>query len=154
MDNDCNTLSWLECETSGTAGKKTVEKLSCEVCTQYQSKIAGRRNYSDKWISGASSVRTSNIRDHSKSDQHAHAMLLLEQSQARSKGLDASTYASIAKALQQISESDKKTLRGKFDIAHPFLLSCSLPSGSQTWRRRWNSVPKSKCWQNILSFHS
>ena len=43
----------------------------------------------------------------SKSDQHAHAMMLLKQSQAR---LDASTYAPIAKALQQISESDKKTL--------------------------------------------
>ena len=126
MDNDCNTLSWLECETSGTAGKKTVEKLSCKVCTQYQSKIAGRRNYSDKWISGASSVRTSNIRDHSKSDQHAHAMLLLKQSQARSKGLDASTYAPIAKALQQISENDKKTLRVKFEIAH-FVATQRLP---------------------------
>ena len=76
MDKDCNTLSWLECETSGTAGKKTVEKLMCEVCIQFQSKIAGR-SYSDKWISGASSVGTSNIRDHSKSDQHAHAVLLL-----------------------------------------------------------------------------
>ena len=77
MDKDCNTLSWLECETSGTAGKKTVEKLMCKVCIQFQSKIAGRRNYSDKWISGALSVRTGNIRDHSKSDQLAHTMLLL-----------------------------------------------------------------------------
>ena len=126
MDKDCNTLSWLECETSGTTGKKTVEKLMCKVCIQFESKIARRRNYSDKWISGASSVRTSNIRDHSKSDQHAHAMTLLKQSQARSKGLDASTYAPIAKALHQISESDKKTLRVKFDIAH-FVATQRLP---------------------------
>ena len=55
MDKDCNMLSWLEYETSGTAGKKTVEKLMYKVCIQFQSKIASRRNYSDKWISGASS---------------------------------------------------------------------------------------------------
>ena len=45
MDKDGNMLSWLECETSGTADKKTIEKLMCKVCTQFQSKIAGRRNY-------------------------------------------------------------------------------------------------------------
>ena len=118
MDKDCKTLSWLECETSGTTGKKTVETLMSKVCIQFQSKIAGRRNYSDKWILGALSVRTSNIRDHAKSDQHAHAMMLLKQSQARSKGLDTSTYAPIAMALQQMSESDKKSLRVKFNIAH------------------------------------
>ena len=82
MDKDCNTLSWLECGTSSTAGKKTVEKLMCKVCIQFQSKINGRRSDSDKWISGASSVRTSNMRDHSKSDQDAHAMLLLKTESA------------------------------------------------------------------------
>ena len=48
MDQDCNTLSWLDCETSGAGAKKSVEKLKCKVCVQFQSKIEGRRNYSDK----------------------------------------------------------------------------------------------------------
>ena len=38
-----------------------------------------RRNFSDYWIIGASSIRTSNIRDHAKSDQHLHAMSLLQR---------------------------------------------------------------------------
>lgn len=80
--------------------------------------IESRRNYSDKWILGADSIRSSNIQDHVRSDQHAHAMLLLRKSQAQSKGLDASSYAPIAKALNQMSEGDRKTLRVKFDIAH------------------------------------
>ena len=46
--------------------------------------------------------------------------------EARSKGLDARTYAPIVKALQQIPESDKKTLRIKFDIAH-FVVTQRLP---------------------------
>ena len=37
----------LDCETSGVGAKKTVEKLKCKVCIQYQSNIEGRRNYSD-----------------------------------------------------------------------------------------------------------
>ena len=118
LDQECNTLSWLDCETSGVGAKKTVEKLKCKVCVQYQSSIEGRRNYSDKWISGANSVRTSNIRDHSRSDQHAHAMLLLRKSQAQARGLDATAYAPIAKALHQMSEGDRQTLGVKFDIAH------------------------------------
>ena len=86
------------------------------MCIQYQSNIEGRRNYSDKWVLGADSVRTSNIRDHSHSGQHAHAVLLLRKSQGR--GLDASAYAPIAEALHQMLEGDRKTLRVKFDIAH------------------------------------
>ena len=88
------------------------------MCIQYQSSVKGRRNYSDKWVLGADSVRTSNIQDHSCSEQHAHAMLLLIKSQAQAGGLDASAYAPIAKALHQVSESDRDTLRVKFDIAH------------------------------------
>ena len=56
MDHDCRILSWLDCEASGVGTKKAVEKLKCKVCIQYQSNIEGRRNYSDKWVSGADSV--------------------------------------------------------------------------------------------------
>ena len=118
MDQECSTLSWLDCETSGAGPRKTVVKLRCKVCIKYQLSIESRRNYSDKWILGADSIRNSNIRNHARSDQHAHAMLLLRKSQAQSKGLDASSYAPIAKALNQMSKGDRKTLRVKFDIAH------------------------------------
>jgi hypothetical protein len=118
LDKECHTLSWLDCETSGIGMKKTVERLKCKVCIQFQSAIESRRNFSSKWISGADSVRTSNIKDHSHSDQHAHAMMLLRKSQAQSRSLDASAYAPIAKALNEIPESDRKMLRVKFDIAH------------------------------------
>ena len=59
--------------------KKSVNKLSCKVCRNFKSRISGRRNYSDKWVEGASSVRTSNIKDHAQTDQHLHAMTLLKK---------------------------------------------------------------------------
>ena len=51
LNKECNTLSWLECESNGLGTRKIVEKLKCKVCVQDESKIMGRRNYSDKWIS-------------------------------------------------------------------------------------------------------
>ena len=95
-----------------------VTKLSCKVCRKFKSKIAGRRNYSNKWIVGADSVRTSNIKDHAGTDQHAHAMMLLKKEHAQSSGLSPSSYAPIAKALTVLPEDAKETLRKKFDIAH------------------------------------
>ena len=118
LEKDCHTMSWLECVTSGVGARKMVDKLKCKVCIQFRSKIESRRNYSDKWVSGTDSVRTSNIRDHSHLDQHVHAIVLLRKSHAKSRGLDASAYAPIAKALNEIPEADKRSLRVKFDIAH------------------------------------
>lgn len=118
LEKECHTLSWLACETTGVGAKKSVVKLRCSVCVQYQSRIEGRRNYSSKWIDGADSIRSSNIKDHSRSDQHAHAMMLLKRDKARAEGREASSYAPIAKALCELSEDTKSTLRVKFDIAH------------------------------------
>ena len=61
------------------AGGTMVSKLKCGVCVKFQSVIERRRNYYDKWITGVDSVRTSNIRDHAKTDQHKHAMMLLKK---------------------------------------------------------------------------
>ena len=62
-------------------------------------RIAGRRNYSDKWIEGAEPVRTTNIRDHANSDQHFHAMNLHKRDMAKASGQSAILYAPIACAL-------------------------------------------------------
>ena len=40
--------SWLDCEVSMSGAKKIVAKLKCKVCVKFKSKIAGRRNYSNK----------------------------------------------------------------------------------------------------------
>ena len=50
MDKECQTMSWLDCEVVNKGLKKVVRKLKCKVCL---SKIAGRLNYSDKWVVGA-----------------------------------------------------------------------------------------------------
>ena len=102
LEKECKTLTWLDCETSGTGARKTVDKLKCSVCIKYESKIESRRNYSNKWVIGADSVRSSNIKDHSSSDQHQHAMMLLKKSHAQSQGLDVSTYAPIAEAFSEV----------------------------------------------------
>ena len=76
MDKECQTVTWLDCDTEVQAGKRFVTKLRCSVCTKFKVKIVGRRNFSERWITGAESVCNSNIRDHVRSDQHERAMNL------------------------------------------------------------------------------
>ena len=64
------------------AGKRIVSKLRCSMCAKFKVKIVSRRNFSNRWIVGANSVCTSNIRDHARADQHTHAMNLLKKEQA------------------------------------------------------------------------
>ena len=85
---------------------------------KFQHKIGGCCNYSDKWIVGADSLRTSNIKDHARTDQHNHAMLLFMKEQSRSAGLGPQSYAPIVRSLSALPEDRKANLRVKFDIAH------------------------------------
>ena len=85
---------------------------------KFQHKKAGCRNYSDKWIVGADSLRSSNIKDHAHTDQHNHAMLLLKKEQSRSAGLGPQSYAPIGRSLSALPEDLKANLGVKFDIAH------------------------------------
>ena len=77
LDRDCQTVSWLDCESKVVAGKRIVSKLRCSTCAKFKAKIGSRRHFSDRWIVGADSVRTSNIRDHARAHQHTHAMNLV-----------------------------------------------------------------------------
>ena len=95
-DRELQTLTWLDCQSEFDHGKKVVTKLSCSVCAKYRDKIKGRKNFSDKWIMGAESLRTSNIKDHAQCEQHKHAMTLRRKEQAQSKGFGAASYAPIA----------------------------------------------------------
>ena len=86
FDGEYGTITWLACETEMSQEKRVVVRLNCSVCTKYNERIMGRRNYSNSWIVGAESIRTSNIRDHAKSDQHCHAMSLRLREQATARG--------------------------------------------------------------------
>ncbi|KAL5487067.1 hypothetical protein EMCRGX_G019626 [Ephydatia muelleri] len=114
LDKEFKMLTWLQCEVGG----KNVTALKCSTCATFEKNITGRRNFSDKWIIGAESVRVSNIKDHAGTDQHKHAMILLTKQQAQARGEGPSTYAPIAKALHEIPDDGMAKLRVKFDIAH------------------------------------
>jgi len=61
---------------------------------------------------------SAHFKDHAKTDQHAHAMMLLKKEHAKAAGLGPCSYAPIAKALYELPEDAKASLRKKFDIAH------------------------------------
>ena len=113
-DKDYQTISWLDCERSGDK----VTHLKCTVCTKYRSVIEGARNYSDKWIVGADSLRTSNIRDHAKTSMHKLAVLNLKKDNARSQGLGPTAYAPIARFLNELPQNAMDKLRKKFGLAY------------------------------------
>ena len=111
-------MTWLDCETVTEGGKRVVKKLKCKVCSRFADKISGRRNFSNKWIVGAESVRTSNVRDHAQNDQHKHAMSLLNKERAESSELDPVSYALIVKAFNKLPEDERERLKVKFDIVY------------------------------------
>ena len=59
LDRDHHTVSWLDCDTISEGGKKVVQRLKCSVCSKFKASIRGRRNFNNRWIVGADSVRTS-----------------------------------------------------------------------------------------------
>lgn len=84
----------------------------CRAKKNYQEKLA------DRSITGAKSVRTSNIRDHAHSDQHMHTMMLWKKERAEAKDLGAALYAPIAQLLQGLSVDEKAKLSKKLDISY------------------------------------
>ena len=118
LDKNFQTVTWLECQCENDFGKKIVSKISCSLCKKYHNYIRGRKNFSEKWITGAESLRTSNIRDHAQSEQHKHALSLLKKEQARIEGVSCTSYAPIAKSLHKLSSVEHERLRRKFDISY------------------------------------
>ena len=118
MDKECQTVTWLDCDTEVQTSKRFVTKLRCSTCTTFKTGIVSWRNFSERWIAGADSIRNSNIRDHAQSDQHVHAMSLLKREQAKASNAPTYSYAPIAQALSKISDQEREQLRRKFDIAY------------------------------------
>ena len=57
MDRECLTVTWLDCDTELSSRKKIVTKLRCSVCAKFKTRIATRRNFNERWLLGAESVR-------------------------------------------------------------------------------------------------
>ena len=95
LDRECQTMSWLDCVVEREGAKTVVAELKCKVWTEFVDRIRGRKNFSEKWIAGADSVRISNVRDHARNDQHTHAMALLKKQRSQAAGLGPSSYAPI-----------------------------------------------------------
>ena len=130
FDKECQTISWLDCDVTGKEAKRIVDRLKCKVCLKYKSRIESRRNYSDKWLVGAESIRTSNIRDHARSDQHLYAMSLHGKEPSGSvTNAGEPSCSTICTMLQRLSEESKDKLRKKFDIAY-FVVNNKQPSVS------------------------
>ena len=108
LDREHQMMSWLDCNTEKEGAKKVATTLKCNVCTEFVSKI--RKNFSEKWIVRADSVCISNIRDHARYDQHAHAMSLLKKQRSQPAGLGPSSYAPIAQVFNKLSDVEREQL--------------------------------------------
>ena len=120
LDREYQTMSWLDCSCDREGGKKPVNKLRCKVCSEFVDRIRGMKNFSDKWIVGADSIRVSNVREHAQNKQPEHAMSLLRKRSTTSAGLDplASSASPIVRAFVTLSDEEKEKLRVKFTTAH------------------------------------
>ena len=60
VDKECLTISWLECDAMvSSTGKKVVKKLQCRVCSKFEKRLCSKRNYSSRWVTGATSFKVS-----------------------------------------------------------------------------------------------
>ena len=86
FDKEFQTISWLDYSTEKEKGINIVTKLKWRVCKKFKERILSCRNFSDKSVVGANSVKTSSVREHAITDQHVHAMNLYKKEVARSEG--------------------------------------------------------------------
>jgi len=68
-------MTWLrfnKCDSNANH----VSSLCCSVCQEFDDRLRGMRNYSPAFVIGASNLRSSNFKDHVKTDMYAKAMSL------------------------------------------------------------------------------
>ena len=126
LEREYETGLWLCCSTEKKNNKMIVTELRCKVCAEHEDAISGAKNFSDKWIYGAESVRISNVRDHAKSDQHARAMSISKKKHAAASGISPLVFSPITRSLNKLPSDERAKLRIKFDIAH-FVATEKLP---------------------------
>ena len=110
-DEAFNTAAWLTFEVSGWS---VVTSLKCSVCSKFQDKLRGMRNFKLVFIDGSRNLWISSVKDHVSSDMHSRSMLLLKKASSSSV-LD---YAPIAKALHKLDAATEAMISKEFEIAH------------------------------------
>ena len=76
-----------------------------------------RNNYG-AWITRSTNHKTSNVIDHSKSDQHTFSMARFEADRAKVQGKSLQRYAPIALALLTLEEKELEKMKRKFEISY------------------------------------
>ena len=110
-DKQLNTTTWLK---YSVVDRVLVESMKCSVCSKFNNKLIGMRNYSSAFIDGSRNLRISSFKDHAASAMHLRAMNLLKKEQ----GVDICEYAPIAKAISTMDETAREISKKKFDIAY------------------------------------
>ena len=73
--------------------------LKYAVCTEFQDKLVGMRNYRSSFIDDSTNVRTSTFKEHAVTDMHVRAMALFKKERSHS----VFEYAPIARSLANVS---------------------------------------------------
>ena len=97
-----------------STGKKVVKKLQCRVCSKFEKRLCSKRNYSSRWVTGATSFKVSGI----KADQHLCAVSYFKKEHEFAQGLSTLSDTPIVKALHNLFSEEKARLDKKFDIAY------------------------------------
>ena len=82
---------------------------------KFRARLVSNKYFSDKWIVGAESVLTSNVRDHAHTDQCVQAICLSTEC-AKADGQGPSSYAPIAQALHTLPEDERKSFNRNLTI--------------------------------------
>ena len=82
--------------------------MSCSVCTRFNEKLIGCRNYSSAFIMGSTNLCSSAFRDHGKSDMHQYAMHLHKKSCSK----HITEYAPIVRVLCNMDDDTKSMIKG------------------------------------------
>ena len=117
LDLDYQTLLWLRYDVDA-ANRSLVNTLWCEVCRTYQAKIQFKRNFSAVWVTGSTNHKSSNIVDHSKSEQHTACMAYMCTDSAKAQNEPVESYAPITCSLLRMEVSEKEKMKRKFEICY------------------------------------
>ena len=109
-DKALSRSTWLKYDK---ADREYVATMKCSVCIEFQDKLRDMCNYSNAFIGGSKNLRASSFKDHTASDMHARAMLLLKKQSSS----DVTEYTPIAKALHTLDSDAEGKLKHKFDTA-------------------------------------
>ena len=117
-EREHQSMAWLRADMD-KEDRSTVSTLWCFVCRKYKERICGQKNFSKAWIDGSTNHKTSNLTDHTCSEQHKSSMALFRKDQAKSKHDPITTYSPIARSVlsMPINPAVTEQIKKKFEIS-------------------------------------